>query len=232
MIKLRKSEDRGSANFGWLDTRYTFSFSGYYDPEYTGFRTLRVINDDRVAPGAGFGEHPHRDMEIITFVLEGSLKHRDSTGGESIITPGVVQRMSAGTGVTHSEFNASKTEPLHLLQIWIEPDTKGIQPGYEEKSFDPSEWDNKLSPIASPGGKDGSLKIRQDAAVYAARLSKYGAVEYAPEDGRFLWIHVATGDVRLNDLVLSAGDGAAVSEEPVVRLSGVKDSLVLLFDLG
>jgi redox-sensitive bicupin YhaK (pirin superfamily) len=231
MIRLRKSEDRGSANFGWLDTRYTFSFSGYYDPEFTGFRTLRVLNDDRIAPGSGFGEHPHEDMEIITIVLEGALHHRDSTGSESIITPGVVQRMSAGTGIRHSEFNASTTDPLHLLQIWIEPDTKGIRPGYDEKSFEPSDWDNRLGLIASPDGKDGSLLIRQNVAVYATRLSPGRAVEYKPEDGRDQWIQVATGEVRLNDLEMSSGDGAAVSGESVLRLEGVRDALVLVFDL-
>jgi redox-sensitive bicupin YhaK (pirin superfamily) len=231
MITLRKSEDRGSANFGWLDTRYTFSFSRYYDPEFMGFRTLRVINDDRVAPGSGFGEHPHADMEIITVVLDGALHHRDSTGSESIITPGVVQKMSAGTGIRHSEFNASTTDPLHLLQIWIEPDTNGIRPGYEEKSFGPSDWDNRLGLVASPDGRDGSLKIQQDAIVCATRLSRGGVVDYTPESGRHLWIHVATGEVRLNDLEMSAGDGAAVSGESALRLEGVRDALVLLFDL-
>lgn len=232
MIRLRKSEERGSADFGWLDTKYTFSFAGYYDPEHTGFRTLRVLNDDRVAPGGGFGEHPHADMEIITLVLDGSLEHRDSTGGASVITPGVVQRMSAGKGIRHSEFNASKTEPLHLLQIWIEPDTKGIEPAYEEKSFEPSAWENRLGLIASPDGGNGSTTIRQDARVYATRLSPGSSVEYRPDENRYLWIHVATGRARLNGIDVSAGDGAAVSGEPSVRLEGEEDSLVLVFDLG
>ncbi len=231
MINLRKSEDRGHANHGWLDTRFTFSFARYYDPEFMGFRSLRVLNDDRISPGAGFGEHPHDNMEIITYVLDGSLAHRDSTGSVSVITPGLVQRMSAGTGITHSEFNASKTDSLHLLQIWIEPDTMNIEPGYEEKSFETTDKLNRLRLIASPDGRDGSTTIRQDALVYATVLEQGGAVEYRPETGRHQWLHIATGDAELNGTPVSAGDGAAISDETLINLTGIERAELLLFDL-
>ena len=232
MITLRKSEDRGHANHGWLDTRFTFSFARYYDPEFMGFRSLRVLNDDRIDPGAGFGEHPHENMEIITYVLDGSLAHRDSTGSVSVLTPGVVQRMSAGTGITHSEYNASKTEPLHLLQIWIEPDTKGIAPGYEEKQFSEADKLNRLLLITSPDGRHGSVTIRQDARVYATVLEQGGMVEHRPEADRHVWVHVVTGSAELNGTRVSGGDGAAISGESTIRLEGFDGAEILLFDLN
>ncbi len=232
MIQIRRAEERGHANHGWLDTNYTFSFSSYYDPRFMGFRALRVINDDRIAPGRGFGTHGHRDMEIITYVLDGALEHRDSMGTGSVIRPGDVQRMSAGTGVQHSEFNGSKTEPLHLLQIWIEPERSGIAPGYEEKRFSDDEKRNVLRLIASRDGRDGSVTIHQDASVYATVLESGREVTHAIDANRHVWVHVARGSATLDGRLLRAGDGAAVSGERSLTLVGEDEAEILLFDLA
>jgi quercetin 2,3-dioxygenase len=231
MITIRKSGDRGHFNHGWLDTHFTFSFADYFDPQYVQFRTLRVLNDDRVAPGAGFPEHPHRDMEIVTYVLEGGLEHRDSMGNGSVIRPGDVQYMSAGKGVTHSEFNPSKTEPLHLLQIWMFPQAKGLQPAYDQKTFSEAEKRGKLRLVASPDGRDGSVKIRQDNELYATLLSPGDVVRHDLQPERHAYIQVARGSVTLNGKKLEEGDGAAVSAEKSLELAGVKDAEVLVFDL-
>ena len=232
MIALRKSQDRGHANHGWLDSYHTFSFAGYYDPREMGFGTLRVINEDRVAPGQGFGTHPHRDMEIISYVLEGALAHKDSMGTGSVIQPGDVQRMSAGTGVSHSEFNHSPKEGVHFLQIWIEPNQRGVAPGYEQKNFTREDKKGRLRLVASPDGADGSVKIHQDARVYASVLEGDDAVTHALEPGRQAYVHVARGSVQLNGTELSTGDGAKVSAEKELRLSGGQGAEVLLFDMA
>jgi redox-sensitive bicupin YhaK (pirin superfamily) len=231
MIQVRKSNERGHAEHGWLDSHHTFSFADYYDPQAMGFRALRVINEDRVQPGQGFGTHGHRDMEILSYVLEGGLAHRDSTGGGGVIEPGDVQRMSAGTGVMHSEFNASRSEPVHFLQIWIVPDRRGITPGYEQKHFPPEQRQGQLRLIASPDAADGSLKIHQDARVYTTLLGKGQTVSHSLAAGRHAWVQVARGQVRLGGVVLSAGDGAAISDERSVALTGDEPAEVLLFDL-
>ena len=232
MLAIRRSQERGHANHGWLDTHYTFSFSDYYDPEHVHFRTLRVINDDRVAGGGGFPMHPHRDMEIVTYVLEGGLEHRDSMGNGSVIRPGDVQRMSAGTGVTHSEFNASKTEPVHLLQIWMFPERKGIKPSYEQKAFSEADKRSRLRLVASPDGRDGSVTIHQDNEMYATVLRKGETVRHELKPERHAWVQVARGGVKLNGQELAEGDGAAISEEKAIELAGVKDAELLLFDLA
>ena len=233
MIKVRRSEERGHANHGWLDTYHTFSFDTYHDPSYMGFRSLRVINEDRVAPGAGFPTHPHRDMEIITYVLEGALAHKDSLGNGSIIRPGDGQRMSAGTGIRHSESNASKTEPVHLLQIWILPEQKGLEPGYEQKSFPPEEKRGRLRLIAGREPKNGAVRVHQDVALYAAVLGKDEQVEHRLAQRRHAWIQVARGGVSVNDSELKQGDGAAVSdEERLVIVGRDGESEILLFDLA
>ncbi len=232
MLAIRRSQERGHANHGWLDTHYTFSFSDYYDPEHVHFRTLRVINDDRVAGGGGFPMHPHRDMEIVTYVLEGGLEHRDSMGNGSVIRPGDVQRMSAGTGVTHSESNASKTEPVHLLQIWMFPERKGIEPSYEQKMFSEADKRGRLRLVASPDGRDGSVTIHQDNEMYATVLRKEETVRHELKPERHAWVQVARGSVKLNGQELAEGDGAAISEEKAIELTGVKDAEVLLFDLA
>jgi redox-sensitive bicupin YhaK (pirin superfamily) len=231
MIALRKNQDRGHANHGWLDSYHTFSFAGYYDPREMGFGTLRVINEDRVAPGQGFGTHPHRDMEIISYVLEGALAHKDSMGTGSVIRPGDVQRMSAGTGVSHSEFNPSADEGVHFLQIWIEPNQYGVAPGYEQKNFTREEKKGRLRLIASPDGAEGSVKINQDARVYVTVLEGDDAVTYALPPGRQAYVHVARGSVQLNGSALAAGDGAKISAEKELRLSGGQGAEVLLFDM-
>ncbi len=232
MITIRKASERGHTNLGWLDSYHSFSFGEYRDPEHMGFRTLRVINDDCVAPGKGFGTHPHREMEIVTYVLAGALEHKDSMGNGSIIRPGDVQRMSAGTGVLHSEFNPSDTEEGHFLQIWIFPQDNGIEPGYEQKHFSREEKLGKMRLIASSDGRDSSVTIHQDARIYAAVLEKDMAVEMPIENGRHLWIHVASGEAKLNDSALAAGDGAAVSEENKIKLTGLDNAEVLVFDLN
>jgi len=234
MITIRPSEKRGSFNHGWLETHHTFSFADYYDPNFMGFRALRVINEDTVQPGRGFGTHPHRDMEIITYVLDGALEHRDSLGTGSIIRPGDGQRMSAGTGIRHSEQNPSKTDPVHLLQIWILPNQLGIKPGYEQKSFPSEEKRGRLRVLASPDGREGSVTIHQDASLYSSILSAGQAVEHNLAPGRHGWLQVARGTVKLNGKELHQGDGAAVSEELKLTISGVgkEDAEILLFDLA
>ena len=232
MIHIRKSQERGHANHGWLNTYFTFSFADYYDPKHVQFRTLRVLNDDRIAAGAGFPEHPHRDMEIITYVLEGGLAHRDSMGNGSVIRPGDVQYMSAGTGVTHSEFNASKTEPAHLLQIWMLPEEKGLKPVYGQKTFADGEKREKLRLVASPDGRDGSVTIRQDNELYATVLEAGESVRHELKPDRHAYVQVARGSVKLNGTELQEGDGAAISAEKAVELTGVKDAEVLMFDLA
>jgi redox-sensitive bicupin YhaK (pirin superfamily) len=231
MIQIRKSEERGHANHGWLDTHFSFSFADYYDPEHVQFRTLRVMNDDRVAGGGGFPMHPHRDMEIVTYVLEGALEHRDSMGNGSVIKPGDIQYMSAGTGVTHSEFNASETEPVHLYQIWMFPEKPGLKPTYGQKNFSEAEKRGRLRLLVSPDGRDGSVRIRQDNDLYATVLAKGEAVKHELRPERHAYVQVARGSVTLNGKRLDEGDGAAISDEQAVQLAGLKDAEVLLFDL-
>ena len=230
MIHIRNAADRGHFNHGWLDTYHTFSFADYYDPSNMGFRALRVINDDRVEPGAGFGTHPHRDMEIITYVLDGELAHKDSMGNGSIIRPGEVQRMSAGTGVRHSEHNPSPAQWLHLLQIWILPDRAGITPGYEQKMFETSERRGVLRLVASPDGAEGSVTIHQDVRLYATLLDDHQEVTHTFDKGRYGWLHVARGHATVNGIELIAGDGAAISDEAKLTIGGQGE--VLLFDLN
>ena len=232
MITIRKSADRGHNTFGWLDTYHTFSFGDYYDPAHMAFRALRVINEDRVAPGQGFGMHPHKDMEIITCVVSGALEHRDSLGNGEVLRPGEVQRMSAGTGVLHSEFNPSKTEPVHLLQIWMLPTAKGLAPGYEQKAFPFEERRGRLRLLVSPDGADGSLRMNQDARLYGALLDKDASITHALAPGRHAWMQVIRGGLELNGSMLAAGDGAAVSEEPSLILRAHDDAEFLLFDLA
>ena len=232
MIKVRRSAERGHFDFGWLDTRHTFSFADYYDPRFMGFRSLRVINEDWVEPGRGFGTHGHRDMEIITYVLEGALEHRDSMGNGSVLRPGEVQRMSAGTGVLHSEFNHSRDERVHLLQIWILPEREGVKPSYEEKTFGAAEKNGRLRLVASREGSDGSVKINQDARLYAALLEPGQQVTHQLAPGRHAWLQVARGAVELNGYPLRQGDGAAVSDEQTLTLVGAEPAEILLFDLN
>jgi len=232
MITLRRAADRGHANHGWLDSYHTFSFADYYDPKEMGFGPLRVINEDRVQGGMGFGTHPHRDMEIISYVLEGALEHKDSIGTGSVIRPGDVQRMSAGTGVLHSEFNHSPDSVVHFLQIWIEPSKRGVQPSYEQKSFAEQDKRGRLRLVASPDGADGSVSIHQDARVYAAVLDGGDEIAHRLADGRRAYLHVARGSVQVNGQHLSAGDGAKVEGERELRLAGAQQAEVLLFDMA
>jgi len=234
MITVRRSQERGGADHGWLNTRHTFSFDTYYDPRHMHFRALRVINEDVVQPGQGFPTHPHRDMEIITYVLEGALQHKDSLGNGSIIRPGDGQRMSAGTGILHSEFNASKAEPVHLLQIWIMPESKGIEPGYEQKAFPEAEKCGRLKLIAARnGGQNGAVTVHQDVSLYVALLDKGQKVEHTLTPGRHAWLQVAKGSVELNGTRLEQGDGAAVSDEQNLTIVGAEDGAeILLFDLA
>lgn len=233
MITLRPAKERGTTDFGWLDSRHTFSFGDYYDPAHMGFRTLRVINDDRVEPGAGFPTHPHRDMEIVTYVLEGAIEHRDSMGNGSVIRAGDVQRMSAGTGVTHSEFNHSKEEALHFLQIWFLPEKRGLEPGYEQKNFSRKDLEGGLRVVVSRDGRDGSVRMNQDAAIYVGLLGKGAKATHPIPKGRHAWVHVASGAVLLEGKKLVEGDGAAISEEKKISLEGVEPgSRVLVFDLN
>lgn len=231
MMKIRPAKERGHANHGWLDSHHTFSFADYYDARHMGFRLLRVINEDRVAPAQGFGTHPHRDMEIVSYVLEGALEHKDSMGTNGVIRPGDVQRMSAGTGVRHSEFNASKDEPVHFLQIWLAPGRQGIEPGYEQKAFSKEDKQGKLRLIASPDGRDGSVTIHTDASIHAGCFATGESAELELGGGRNAWVQVARGSVKVNGAVLAQGDGAAISEEQSVKVEGVEDSEVLVFDL-
>jgi redox-sensitive bicupin YhaK (pirin superfamily) len=232
MITLRPAGRRGHFNHGWLDTYHTFSFASYYDPQQMGFRSLRVINEDRVAPGRGFGTHSHSDMEILTYVLEGELAHRDSMGNGSVIRPGDVQRMSAGTGIAHSEFNPSETEPVHFLQIWIIPDRRGIEPSYEQRSFPVEERSGRLLAIAAGDGRDGAVKMEQDVVIYSTILGPGGSAAHDLADGRHAWVQVVRGSVTIDGQVLQAGDGAALSDEPRIEITGVDDAEVLLFDLA
>ena len=231
MITVRRSAERGHANHGWLDTYHTFSFADYYDPQQMGFGPLRVINEDWVAPGQGFPTHGHRDMEIITYVLQGQLAHKDSLGTGSVIRPGDVQRMSAGTGVRHSEFNPSRTDDLRLLQIWIEPSRAGIPPSYEEKAFTDDDKRNRLRLVASPDGRDGSVTIHQDALVYASVLESGHELAYAVAPARRAWLQVASGSVRVNGQELEQGDGAAIKDERALAVAGKERAEIILFDL-
>ena len=234
MITLRPSAERGHANHGWLDTYHTFSFDTYHDPRQMGFRSLRVINEDFVDGGKGFPTHAHRDMEIVTYVVEGALEHKDSMGSGGVIRPGEVQRMSAGSGVTHSEYNASPSERVHLLQIWIRPEARGLEPSYEQKKFAAEGRRGKLQLLASREAREGSVRIHQDAALYTAALAPGEKVGHKLGDGRHAWLQVARGAVTLNGQALKAGDGAAVSDEAQVEIAGAGkgDSEVLLFDLA
>jgi quercetin 2,3-dioxygenase len=232
MITRRPSEARGHTRIGWLDSRHTFSFGDYRDPEHMGFHTLRVINEDKVAPGAGFGTHGHRDMEILSWVLGGTLAHRDSMGNGSPIRPGEMQRMSAGTGVQHSEMNPSGEEPVHFLQIWILPEKPGSAPGYEQKAFPESERRDKLRLVASRDGRDGSVSLHQDADVYATLFEAGTRLEHAPRAGRRCWLQVTRGAVTVNGEKLVAGDGAGVVDEPRIEVVASQAGEALLFDLG
>ena len=231
MIKLRRNSDRGHTKLDWLDSRHTFSFGDYYDPQHMGFSDLRVINEDRVVPAAGFPTHSHRDMEIITYVLEGALAHRDSTGTSSVIRPGDVQRMSAGTGISHSEYNASQTEPVHFLQIWIIPDKAGLPPDYEQRAFPLNEHQDRWILVASKGGRDGSITVHQDADVWTARFSPGGQASIPLKPSRNIWTQVIRGAVTLNGTSLAAGDGAAIREEQVLQVRAVEAAELLMFDL-
>jgi redox-sensitive bicupin YhaK (pirin superfamily) len=232
MITIRRSDERGGGHYGWLNTRHTFSFNDYLDEKWMGFRSLRVINEDFVAPSGGFPTHPHRDMEIITYILSGKLEHKDSLGTGSVILPGDGQRMTAGRGIRHSEFNPSKTEPAHLLQIWILPDKPGHEPSYEQKSFPEAEKRGQLRLIASNDGADGSVKINQDAKLFVSLLAPGNEVTHSLDNQRHAWLQVAKGEVELNGKKLSQGDGAAISEEKKLTIKGSKDAEVLLFDLA
>ena len=232
MIAIRHAEDRGLANFGWLDSRHTFSFGHYYDPNFMGFGPLRVINEDRVQPGQGFDTHGHSDMEIISYVLDGALEHKDSMGNGSVIRPGDVQRISAGTGVRHSEFNASDTDPVHFLQIWILPEKQGLEPGYEQRHFSADEKRGRLRLVGSRDGRDGSVTIHQDANLYAAVLGEGDTVSHELADGRKGWVQVAKGSAMLDEQQLYPGDGVAIEGPATIRLTGSSDAEVLLFDMG
>ena len=232
MIAIRRSEERGGGDYGWLNTRHSFSFDQYYDPGFMGFRSLRVINEDWVQPGHGFPMHPHRDMEIITYLLEGVLEHKDSMGNGSIIRPGDGQRMSAGKGIQHSEANPSQTDPAHLLQIWILPERRGIEPEYEQKEFPSAEKRGKLRLIASPDGTAGSVTIHQEANLYVSLLRPGDRVQHNLAKGRYGWLQVARGSVDLNGERLQQGDGAAISDQPKLEIEGREDAEILLFDLA
>ena len=232
MIQVRKAAERGHADHGWLNTYYTFSFADYYDPRQMGFRALRVMNEDRVQPGQGFGMHGHRDMEIVTYVLSGSLQHKDSMGNGSAIRAGELQRMTAGTGVRHSEFNDSSAEPVHLYQIWLLPERNGLKPEYEQRQFSEADKQGRFRLVASPEGKDGSLTIHQDARLYLANVEEGTALNHALQSGRHAWLQVLRGRVTLNGQTLSAGDGAAISEERGLEVAGQQDSELMLFDLA
>jgi redox-sensitive bicupin YhaK (pirin superfamily) len=232
MIAIRRADERGKAEFGWLSARHSFSFGNYHDPAHMGFRSLRVINEDRVAPGMGFDSHGHRDMEIITYIIEGALEHKDSLGSGAVIRPGEVQRMTAGTGIVHSEFNPSATEETHLLQIWILPERKGLRPGYEQRDYPAVERRGRLRLVAARDSREGAVAIHQDAEVYASLLGAGEKVRHAIRPGRHAWLQVAAGDVTVNGHALAAGDGAAFSGEPAVEIGAVKPAEFLLFDLA
>ncbi|GFE70452.1 pirin family protein [Chroococcus sp. FPU101] len=232
MITVRRANERGHAAHGWLDSYHTFSFASYQDPQFMGFRSLRVINEDRVIPGAGFGTHGHKDMEIITYVLEGAVEHKDSIGNGSIIQPGEVQKMSAGTGILHSEYNPSDTEAVHLLQIWIIPEQKGIKPSYEQQKFNLEANAGKLQLIAAPEGKNGAVTLQQDVNLYAGMLQEGDRISYTLPENRHAWLQVARGKVSLNGTSLDAGDGVAISDESEINLTAQNNAEILLFDLN
>jgi hypothetical protein len=232
MITLRSAAERFHTDAGWLDSRHTFSFGEYWDPRHAGFRSLLVLNDDRVVPGAGFPTHGHRDMEIVSWVLEGALEHKDSLGSGSVLRPGMVQRMSAGTGIRHSEFNPSTTDRLHFLQIWIVPEAKGLPPGYEEKTLDPALIAGRLHVVAAREAGPDAVTIRQDASIRIGRLKKGDAIAHPVAPGRYGWVHVATGEIALNGLALGEGDGATVSDEKELRISTPSAAEILVFDLA
>ncbi|HQR46018.1 MAG TPA: pirin family protein [Thermoanaerobaculia bacterium] len=232
MITLRPAFERFHTDVDWLDSRHTFSFGEHYDPRHAGFRSLLVLNDDRVVAGGGFPTHGHRDMEIVSWVLEGALEHRDSLGSGSVLRPGMIQRMRAGTGIRHSEFNASKSDPLHFLQIWIVPEAKGLAPGYEEMALDPALLDGRLHVVAARSPGSDAVSIRQDAAILIGRLKKGDAVTHPIAPGRHAWVHVAKGSAGVNGFALHEGDGAAVSDEPELRISTPSAGEILVFDLA
>jgi len=232
MIVRRPSKERGHFDHGWLDTYHSFSFASYHDPAHMGFRGLRVINEDRVAPARGFGAHPHRDMEIITYVLSGALEHRDSMGNHGLIRPDEVQRMSAGTGVVHSEANSSRTEPVHLLQIWIEPSKDGIPPSYEQKTFPAADKRGRLRLVAAPDGAEGAVTIHTDAKLYATLLDPGRTVEHTLAPGRHAWVHVVSGSIEVNGVALETGDGAAITSERALAIKATEPTELLLFDLA
>lgn len=232
MISIRKADERGGGDYGWLRSRHTFSFNTYYDSKYKHFRTLRVINDDIVEPGQGFGTHPHKDMEILTWVLDGGLAHRDSTGGGGVIRPGEIQRMSAGTGLTHSEYNASNSERVHFYQVWIFPDRKGHAPSYEQRTYSDAELRGQLRLVAGPSADEGGTVIHQDARMFVARLGEGQEVSRPIETGRHAWVQVARGTVEVNGETLAEGDGASLTDEDQVKLRATADAEVLLFDLA
>ncbi len=232
MQTVRRSDDRGAAHFGWLDSRHTFSFGHYHDPRFMGFGPLRVINEDRVQPARGFGTHGHRDMEIISYVVSGALRHEDSLGNGSIIRPGDVQRMTAGSGVRHSEYNASADEPVHFLQIWIQPEALDLAPGYEQKAFPAGEQTNRLALVVARDGRDGALSIHRDVDIYAGRLDAGVVIAHAFRAGRSGWLQVVRGELRANDLLLQAGDGLALRDLAALRLQAIAASELLLFDMG
>lgn len=232
MIRIREAADRGHANHGWLDTYHTFSFGSYRDPQQMGFRALRVMNEDFVQPRQGFGTHPHHDMEIVTYVLQGALQHKDSMGNGEVLRPGEFQRMSAGTGITHSEFNPSDAEPVHLYQIWLRPERKGIHPSYEQKQFPEEERTNRLRLVASPDAAEGSLLIHQDARIYLSSIDIGSQIDHGLSSGRHAWLQVLRGEVSLNGQVMQPSDGAAISEESELQIAARKPSEILLFDLN
>jgi quercetin 2,3-dioxygenase len=232
MIRVRRGVDRGHFDHGWLDTYHTFSFGEYFDRGQMGFRALRVMNEDRIAAGRGFGTHPHRDMEIVTYILEGALAHRDSLGSGGVLGPGELQRMTAGTGIRHSEFNASESDPVHLYQIWLLPEREGLKPSYEQKAFPEADRRNRLQLVASPNGEGGSLAIRQDARLYLASLDAGVTVEHELDPDRHVWVQVLRGEVSLNGQTLLASDGAALSDESALILRAEVPTEVLLFDLA
>ncbi len=231
MIRVRKAQDRGHANHGWLDTYHTFSFSTYQDRDHMKFRSLRVMNEDTVAPGQGFGTHPHNDMEIVTYVLEGALEHKDSMGNGEVLRPGEFQRMSAGTGITHSEFNPSSSDPVHLYQIWLFPERKGIEPSYEQKRFPEEERHNQLRLVASQNAEDGSLLIHTDARIYLSQINAGKEVWHQLPEGRYGWLQVLRGSVSVNGVELATSDGAAISEETRLAMRAITDTEIMLFDL-
>ena len=232
MMTIRSAGERGRTSIDWLESRHTFSFGDYHDPKWRGFRSLRVINDDFVAPGGGFDTHPHRDMEIVTYVLAGALEHRDSLGNGSVIRPGDVQRMTAGTGILHSEFNPSDSDGVHLLQIWLFPDRKGLPPGYEQQAIPREQLRNRLRLVASRDGREGSVTIHQDADIFAAVLDPATSVQHTIASGRHAWLQVAKGSVRLNGSPLATGDGAAISDESALTVVGAEPAEILLFELA